>query len=153
MKKVFIVLLLFVGGIALAQKGERGNREGMKDLSAEQIATLKTKKATLALDLTAAQQDQMKALFLENTKIRKAKMEKRKAQKENGETKKRTSEERYAMANARLDHQIAQKAKVKNILSDEQYTKWEKMQHRRVKGRKGKGQKRKGERHKRAKKE
>lgn len=153
MKKIAIVLMLLVGVTAIAQRGERGSREGKKDLTAEQVATLKTKKATLALDLTEAQQGQMKTLFLENAKMQKTKMTERKAQKEKGETKKRTSEERYALANERLDHQIAQKAKLKSILSDEQYTKWEKTQRRRSKGRKGKGQKRKGENKKEDKKE
>lgn len=137
--------MLLVGVTAIAQKGERGSRESRKDLSPDQVATLQTKKATLALDLNEVQQGQMKALLLENAKMRKTKMKERKALKEKGETKKRTSEERYAIANERLDHQIAQKAKLKNILSDEQYAKWEKTKQRRGKGRKGKGQKRKGE--------
>jgi hypothetical protein len=109
----------------------------MKDLTPEQMATLQTKKMTLALDLTEAQQAQVKALHLENAKMRKTKMEERKAQKEEGEAKKPTSEERYAMTNARLDHQIAQKAELKSILSDEQYAQWEKMDHRKGKHRKG----------------
>ncbi|KAG1650165.1 hypothetical protein GQR58_028275 [Nymphon striatum] len=124
--------MLLVGITAIAQRGEHGSREGKKDLTAEQVATLKTKKATLALDLTEAQQGQMKTLFLENAKMQKTKM---------------------TEPNERLDHQIAQKAKLKSILSDEQYTKWEKTQRRRSKGRKGKGQKRKGENKKGDKKE
>lgn len=144
MKKIGIVLMLLVGVSAMAQRGERGSRAGMKNLTAEQAATLQTKKATLALDLTEVQQGQMKALMLENAQIRKTKMEERKALKEKGETKKRTSEERYALANERLDHQIAQKAKLKNILSEEQYAKWEKTQHRKRKRGKGGNKKRKG---------
>jgi len=31
------------------------------------------------------------------------------------------------MQNAILDHRIAQKAKIKQILSEEQYTKWQKL--------------------------
>ncbi|KAG1650166.1 Thrombospondin-3b [Nymphon striatum] len=85
---VTIVLMLLVGITAIAQRGEHGSREGKKDLTAEQVATLKTKKATLALDLTEAQQGQMKTLFLENAKMQKTKMTERKAQKEKGETKK-----------------------------------------------------------------
>ena len=149
MKKVVIVMMLLSGVTALAQRGEGNNRGGMKDLSPDQFASLQTKKATLALDLTEAQQSQMKALFTEKAKMRKAKMEERKAQKEDGETKKRTSEERYDKANERLDHQIAQKSKLKQILSDEQFDKWEKMQHHKGKHRKGKGNKgNKGKGHK-----
>ena len=137
MKKILMIAVFMVGLTAMAQKEqERGNR-GMKDLTAEQMATLQTKKMTLALDLTDAQQSKIQALNLENATMRKAKMEERKAQKEDGETKKPTSEERYALQNARLDQQIAQKAEMKNILSNEQYAKWEKMKHRG--GKKGKG--------------
>ncbi len=142
MKKAAIVILLLAGGITFAQKGEKKGNGHMRDLSPEQMATLKTKKATLALDLTVAQQAQMKAFVLENSTMRKAKMEERKAKKENGETKKLTSEERFARANAHLDHQIAQKAKLQEILSDTQMEKWEKMQHRSGKHRKGKEHKR-----------
>lgn len=134
--------MLLVGVTSIAQKGERGNRERTNDLTPDQIATLQTKKATLALDLSDSQQGQMKSVLLENAKMRKTKMEERKAKKDNGETKKRTSEERYAMANERLDHEIAQKSDMKKILSDEQYTKWDKMQKLKGKQRKGKGNKR-----------
>lgn len=139
MKRAVIVMMLLVGAFAFAQKGERGERERMKDLSPDQIATIKSKKATLALDLTTTQQTQMKALFVANAKMRKSKMEARKAQKESGETKVISSEERYTIVNERLDHQIAQKEKLNQILSDEQFAKWEKMQHRRGKHKKGKG--------------
>ncbi|MEP3209307.1 MAG: hypothetical protein ABJN95_08965 [Maribacter sp.] len=138
MRKVVIAMMLLVGVTTLAQRGERNNRGGMKDLSPEQMATLQTKKATLALDLTEAQQAQMKALFIENAKIRKAKMEEKQARKEREDATKPTSEERYAMANRRLDLQIAQKEKIKQILSEEQMEKWEKIQHRRGKHGKGK---------------
>lgn len=139
MKKILIVLILFAGGIVLAQKGEKGSSEGMKDLSPEQIATLQTKKATLALDLTEAQQVQMKTFFLEEARLRRSKMEERKVQKESGEKKVMTSEDRYAKANARLDRKLAQKEKLSSILSDAQMEKWQKIKRRRGKHRKGKG--------------
>lgn len=136
-------MMLLVGITALAQRGEGNHRKGMNDLSPEQMASLQTKKATLALDLTASQQTQMNSLFLEHAQMRKAKMEERKAAKENGEAKTLSSEERYARADQRLDRQIAQKAKLKEILSEEQMEKWEKIQQRRGKHRKGKGSKKK----------
>lgn len=141
MRKVVLATMLLIGFTVLAQPGtsrERGARNGMQDLIPEQRATLQTKKMTLALDLTEVQQKQIKAIQLENAKMRKAKMEERKAQKEAGEAKKPTSEERFAMYNARLDRQIAQKAELKKILSDTQYEKWEQLQHRRGKHGKGK---------------
>ena len=129
--------MLLAGGIVLAQKGERSNRGMVKDLSPEQIATLQMKKATLALDLTDSQQKEMKAFLFENAKMRKTKIEERKALKESGDTKERTSEEKFERANERLDHQIAQKTKLKQILSEEQFEKWQKMRQRKGKRRKG----------------
>lgn len=137
-------MLVLVGATTMAQeKKERQHRGGINDMTPEQVATLQTKKMTLALDLSEAQQGQIQALNLENAKARKAKMEKRKAAKEEGERKKPTSEERFSMANARLDAQLAQKEEMKKILSEEQMAKWEKMKHgkRKHKGRKGKGKK------------
>lgn len=121
----------------MAQKGEKQQRSPMNKMTPEQTATLKTKKMTLALDLNDAQQKQIQTLNLEKAKTRKAAMEKRKAQKENGESNSPTSDERYAIKNGRLDRMIDHKAKMKDILSPEQYGKWEKMAMRNGKHRKG----------------
>ncbi|WP_175455377.1 hypothetical protein [Pricia antarctica] len=110
---------------------------GLNLMTPDQTATLRTKKMTLALDLTEVQQKQIQTLNLENAKTRESSMEKRKSIKENGESKKPTPEERYAMKNERLDRMIAQKAEMKDILSTEQYGKWEKMVQRRGKHRNG----------------
>ena len=132
-----IVALLLSGLTAMAQKEERKDRrDAMKDLTPEQMATLRTKQMTLALDLNEAQQAKLKSLFTSNAAERKSKMEAHKARKENGE--KMTSEERYTLQNERLDHQIAQKKEMKALLTDEQYAKWVKMQYKRGKHRKGK---------------
>ncbi len=144
MKNSIVVLMLMVGLTAMAQtEGNRNGRE-MNDMTPEQMATLQTKKMTLSLDLTDAQQTQIHALHLENAKTRKAKMEERKAKKEGEEKVKPTSEERFAMQNERLDRQIAQKERMKKILSKEQFDKWEKMarhkgKHHGQKGKKGEG--------------
>ena len=136
--------MLMTGFSIMAQKGERGHRGDFKNMSAEQMATLQTKKMTLDLDLTEAQQSKIQALNLENAKKRKAKMEARKDQESNGEKRTLTSEERYAMKNERLDAAIAHKAELKKILTDEQFEKWE--THRKKRGRhhKGKGKHSKG---------
>jgi len=147
MKKVIVVLFCMASMTAMAQKGEGQQRDGMHQMTPEQTATLKTKKMTLALDLTDAQQKQIQTLNLENAKTRKAEREKRKAQQENGESKKPTSDERYAMKNERLDRMIAQKTEIKEILSQEQYAKWEKMTQRKGKHRKGMKNKEKKQKH------
>lgn len=134
MKKIFVTLLVLVGITAIAQRPEGKKQDSkMEDFTPEQIATLHTKKMTLALDLTTAQQSKVKTLALENAKERKEKMEERKAKRKDKEGIRPTKDERFAMQNAMLDHKIAQKAKMKQILSDEQYTKWEKMQAHRFK--------------------
>jgi len=119
---------------AMAQEGpDRGPRDGKDQLTPEQMATLQTKKMTLALDLSSAQQKQIQEFHLENAKLRKEKMEAAK-----GKRKDLSSEERFAHQNERLDHMIAQKEKIKKILNEDQFSKWEKkMSHRNHKGRKG----------------
>ncbi|MEO0527714.1 MAG: hypothetical protein AAFZ89_10845 [Bacteroidota bacterium] len=135
MKKVFVTLMLLAGFTAIAQKGESRahHRDAIKDLTPQQIATLKTKKMTLALELTEQQQEEIQKINLENAALRKAKMEERTAKKEEGESKKPTTEERYTMLNERLDRQIAVQDQMKQILTEEQFDQWKKMQHRKGK--------------------
>jgi hypothetical protein len=138
MKKVILLVVLMVGFTAMAQKGERGQKGDYKNMSAEQMATLQTKKMTLYLDLTQAQQTKIQALNLEKAKKRKAQMEARKVQRESGETKTLTSDERFAMKQERLDAAIAHKADLKKILNEEQYAKWETQRNKRGENHKGK---------------
>jgi hypothetical protein len=102
----------------------------MKDLTPEQMATLRTKRMTLDLDLTQAQQQQIQALNLEQAKMHKSQMAERAVKKEGGAAEKPTSEAAYAMKTAELDRQIAHKTAMKKVLSQEQYEKWEKMGHK-----------------------
>ncbi|MFD1162942.1 MULTISPECIES: Spy/CpxP family protein refolding chaperone [Hwangdonia] len=137
MKKIAIiaVALLALQATAQEQKREHANKERgdkMIMLSPEEIATLQTKKMTLHLDLNESQQAKIQKINLENATKRKAMMEARKAKKESGNAEKPTKEERYAMMNAKLDHQIAMKAKMKDILNNEQYAKWEKGQAKKM---------------------
>tara|TARA_R110002049_G_scaffold295948_3_gene483754 strand:+ start:4444 stop:4911 length:468 start_codon:yes stop_codon:yes gene_type:complete len=134
MKKLILIAIAFIGLQATAQqkqgtnRGERGNK--MMTLSAEDMATLQTKKMTLALDLNESQQKEIQKINLENATARKAQMEKRKANKEAGTAQRPSEEERLKMMNAMLDHKIEMKAKMKSILNTEQYAKWEKAQAR-----------------------
>jgi len=141
-------MLLLIGTTTMAQeKKERLHRGGMSDMTPEQIATLQTKKMTLELDLSEAQQDQLYTLNLESAKTKKAKREEIKSLKKTGERQKPSSEERYALKSKRLDAQLAHKEEMKKILSEEQMEKWEKIhlnkrKHHR-KGRKSNGKKEK----------
>ncbi len=152
MKKLVIIAVAFLALQATAQQQnkERPNRQErnqkMMNLSAEEMATLRTKKMTLYLDLNESQQAKIHKLNLENATKRKAMMEARKARKGSGNAEKPSKEERLKMMNAKLDHQIAMKAKMKDILNEEQYAKWEKAQAKRMNkaknSKKGQGKKR-----------
>jgi len=137
MKKLLVVALLVLSGSVFAQrsmhheaKKQHHKQEFMKDLSAEQLATLKTKKMTLALDLDKGQQDKMYALSLTGVKDHKKQMEARKKAMKKGEHKKPklTSEEKFQRMNTKLDKKIALKNKVKSILTKEQFQKWQGLQ-------------------------
>lgn len=140
MKKLILIALLFIGYSVTAQSGhKRAN-----DMTPEQIATLQTKKMTLALALTDDQQKQVQQLNLETAKLRKTKMEERK--KKRAEKERPSSEERFAMQSDRLDHQIAHQEKLQSILTDEQFDQWKKMKHRKGKQQKKKRENRRGKR-------
>ncbi len=152
MKKVVVMVIALAGLTAMAQHREKGNYyKERPQYTAEQLASLQTKRMTLTLDLTEVQQNQVQNLNLEQAKMRKAKMEERNARKDAEDSKKPTSQERYAMQMAMLDQKIAHKAEMKKILSAEQYVRWEKMAQRKGKHKRGKGKK--GGREKRHSKE
>lgn len=124
-------MALLTGAIAFGQRQEKqqvSRLNDFKELSVEQLATLKTKKMTLALDLNEKQQEQIMDFHLEHIAFRKNKMEELQQKRAAGALKKPTAEERYAMENARLDRMIAQQETLKKILNTEQYEQWKKAQ-------------------------
>ena len=135
MKKLIVLAALVISSVTFGQENHRekrehhkkGKMEMMKDLSPEQMATLRTKKLTLALDLTKTQQNKMHALHLENAKARKDQMKKRE-QLKGTEKPKLSSEEKYQKMNSVLDRKIEMKSKMKSILTEEQFQKWERSQ-------------------------
>jgi Spy/CpxP family protein refolding chaperone len=132
MKKLIIAALLVVGLSAFAQDKEMGkspDRAPMEKLTPEQHNELMLKKMTLDLDLNAKQQEQMKKIIAEQSVKREAMRAARKANQE-----KPTTDERFTMKSKMLDEQIAMKNKMKNILTPEQFEKWNAMkdkQHQR----------------------
>lgn len=137
MKKIVVAMLLLASITAVAQRDDMRERaHHMKDFSESQIATLQTKKLTLALDLSEEQQRKITPLLAGQIATRKAKMEAQKARKQSEE--KITTDEKYAMQLARLDGEIAHKQQMKSLLTDTQYRKWEKMRYRSRKGSKPK---------------
>lgn len=134
MKKVLLICLLIAGTTLYAQPprgGERGHRgdknELMKDLSPQQRAELKTKRMVLALDLSKAQQAEIMKLNLEIAQ----KLEKNKPDREN--KKELSANEMFTKASAHLDEKIATKKRLKQILTKEQFEKFERSHHERGK--------------------
>lgn len=130
MKKLIVAVMVLCAIQMVSAQGPHKGKKGM-NLGAEDMANLQTKKMTLALDLTESQQKDVYNISLENAKLRKAHMAERKAKRESGETTKLTKEERLAKANKMLDHRIAVKAKMKDVLDKDQYARWEKMMAKR----------------------
>ncbi|PTX58722.1 hypothetical protein C8N46_11230 [Kordia periserrulae] len=145
---LFALAIVFTLNVAAQEHPEHEGRKGkmkahkefLQSLTPEQHATLQTKKLTLALDLSEQQQAKVLSLQTKQATERKAKMEAHKAMKEKGE--KPTEEQRYQLMNERLDAQIAYKKSMKKILTNEQYERWEKMQHHKGKQKKQRGGKR-----------
>lgn len=128
---VVLVMLMSIGMAAQRNDGPRMRKGPQMDMTAEEMATLRTKHMTLALDLTEAQQDKVHEINLENAQFRKAKWDEINALKKSGEWKRPTSEERFEMQNARLDRQIATQEKMKKVLNEKQYETWKTMQQSR----------------------
>ena len=119
MKKLILAIALVISSLSFAQEG-RGRGE---KLTPEQQSELQVKKMTLDLDLNEKQQKEVKAILLEQAKKREAKITEFKANKEKGE--KPSADEKFEMKNKMLDEQIEMKAKMKKILTPEQYKEWE----------------------------
>ena len=127
MKKVLVILIVFVGFSAMAQKKRphQPRKQLLESLDAEQIATLRTKKMTLALDLNQEQFEEVLQLNIAEATFHKEKRETRKATAD--DSKPSTASERFNMANARLNRQIAMQQQLKDILTDDQYTLWKEL--------------------------
>lgn len=142
MKKITLIMVLTLGVLTIsAQESQKNSKDvkhrihkkkgmhRMAKFTPEQRAILQTKKMTLVLNLSEDQQSKIEKLNLDNAKLFQQKIEERKAKKE--ADKKLTSDEKFAMVNERLDHQIAQKKALGKILSKDQYALWNKMRSRR----------------------
>ena len=127
MKKLFIIALLVVGMTSFAQEKQgRMERASMEKMTPEQRNQLHLKKMTLELDLNASQQKEMSKIIAEQSTKREARIAERKATKE--VTKKQlTSEELFAKRSQMLDDQIVMKDRMKKILSQDQFKKWDEM--------------------------
>lgn len=128
MKKVFLILTLVLSLLTSAQE----KKGAVEKMSPEQQSILLVKKMTLSLDLSQKQQEEIKALLLERTQKKAAHQLAQKEKKEKKEKgKKPTATEKFEKQSQLLDAQIEFKAKMKKILSEEQFKKWDAKQHNR----------------------
>ncbi|AWG20075.1 hypothetical protein FFWV33_00340 [Flavobacterium faecale] len=151
MKKVFttaLIALITITGFAQGKQNAESKKQhhGMENFTPAQRQELMLKKMTLGLDLNASQQKEMSKIMGEQMAKREAFMKDHKSK-----TEKPSSDQMFAMKSKMLDEQIAMKARVKKILSPEQFSKWEKINHHHHKGmKKHHSDKRRGDKNKEA---
>lgn len=135
MKKIIVLIALMVMTVAQAQQGRKGDRgEKMKDVTPQEMATVQSKKLTLALDLSDQQEKEVYQVLFKQA-------EKREANKISREDREKLSDNQKKEARLKmLDEKIAVKRNMKKILNNDQYAEWEKMMQQRAKKR-GKGDK------------
>lgn len=122
MNKLIItaIVALFITS-AFAQKPQRKG-SNMDDMTPAQMAELETKRMTLNLDLTEAQQKKVYDINLENAERRIERRKELQAQRNDGV--KPSEEEFLKRKNERLDFQIEHQNKLKKVLNEKQYETW-----------------------------
>jgi hypothetical protein len=138
MKSLFIAIFALFSLTVFAQQNRQGKHRGkdrieQTEMNPEQQASLRSKKMTLALDLSDAQEKKVYQLELAKAKER---MTRREAS-QNG--KDRDQADKFKRQEERLERQITFKRSLKEVLTDEQMIKWEKMQHHRRGRQRGEG--------------
>ncbi len=128
---LLIALALFtLNAVAQNQKTDRPNRKAdakmMNQMTPNERADLQTKKLTLKLDLSDAQQEKVHAIILKQATTNENKRKAWKSSKANDNVK-TSKDEVLKMRNERLDQQIQMKRDMKAILTAEQYEKFEKI--------------------------
>ena len=123
MKKLSLLVIMLISISAFSQQKGQQHKGDKADMSAEEMATLQTKKLTLQLNLNEAQQQEVKKLYIEKAEERKAIMAERK--KMSAEDLEKLKESRFERSNAGLDKQLAHQEKMKQILNEEQFKKWQ----------------------------
>lgn len=137
MKKLLVLSLLFIVSFNSFSQNRKQLGNKLKSFSAEQIATLQTKKMTLSLDLNLKQQNEIFNVFLEEVKFKKTKRGEINERKNNSKEG-LSSEEIFDMMNEKLDHQIALNNKMKTILNKDQFLVWQEIKNKQNKGKRKK---------------
>lgn len=117
MKKIMFILLVLISVPVLAQQGQKkGNQSRM---STEEQVAMKIERLNNQLELTEAQQAQLKELFTEQAESQKAMMTARRTAKD------RPSREE--MTKVRETRRQAMEEKMQKVLTAEQYSQWQEM--------------------------
>lgn len=118
MKNLITAMFLFFSITLIAQEPNSPRAE----MSNEEMATLGAKRLAMQLDLNAQQEEELKTFYVKQMDARRKLMEKSKG-------------ERDEMKKERMEMNEEQKEELREILTDEQYVKWEQLQEKRRKGR------------------
>ncbi len=130
MKNLLIpVFILFT---SLAVNAQRNKYPDVKkariaqNVAPSEMASLQAKKMTLTLDLTDKQEEKIEEVLLA------AALRKQEARASRKENKPDNRQERLALAEARMDDMIATKRAIKEILTDDQYQRLQKIKMQRA---------------------
>lgn len=115
MKKIVTLIFVFCSLTMFSQ--QRGERRS--DLTNDEMATLRADRLAMQLDLNTEQKEKLKILFAERI-----------------EAQDKMREERREMKQERQRFNEKQKEELSEILTEEQFAKWEGLQEKRRKGRK-----------------
>ena len=137
MKKILLLSLLSIVSFNSFSQNRKQLGNKLKSFSAEQIATLQTKKMTLSLDLNLKQQNEIFNVFIEEIEFKKTKRGEINERKNNSKEG-LSSEEIFNMMNEKLDHQIALNNKMKTILNKDQFLVWQEIKNKQNKGKRKK---------------
>lgn len=125
MKKLSLILILMLSISVFAQDRKQGRNQDRKmdkvEMSADEMATLRTKKMALKLDLTQDQQARLKTLFTEQATYQKAIRAQHREMRRDTAT---WNKNKFAIQNARLDHKKEMQDKLRSILTPEQFETW-----------------------------
>lgn len=119
MKRIFLTLLATgITFISFAQEAKKDEK-----MTIEQRNELQLKKMTIDLDLNEKQQKEISKIIADESQKREAKRAEFKTNKE--AYKKLSAQERFEMKSKMLDEQKDKKDKMRKILNEKQFDKWE----------------------------
>ena len=118
--RTFVTLFILTLSFQFSQAQENPTQD---HLSPEQRTELHLKKISMELDLSDNQQKELAKILAEESKEREAhRQEKAQFEKEG---KKLSAEERFKKRSAMLDKQKVHRDKMKKLLTEKQFAKWE----------------------------